>query len=231
MSRPVGIGTAIVAYIEPHEGHARVFNRWYEDDHFPAAVMAGPGAFAGARWVATRECKAMRVPGTLFGDPQRGSYLSTAWVIDGMQADWDAWVVAQMEVLVAQNRLFPGREHVHTAVYRQSCTLGPGQHALDYGYPGVTAIAAPVAAAEAEQWARALVGSDVPAAVVLTQERVVLSSAEPGDHVLVLAFCAGDVLAVWRDRLEPALASLPGIGFASPFLRTVPGTDTYADEI
>jgi hypothetical protein len=231
VSRPVGIGTAVVACIEPSAGQARAFNRWYEDDHFPAAVMAGPGAFAGARWVATRACKAVRPPGTLFGDPRQGSYLATAWVIDGMQADWDAWVLEQMQRLVADDRMFAGRRHVHTAVYREQCTVGPGQHALDYGYPGVTAIAAEVAPAEAELWARALVGPEVPAAVVLTQERVVLSVAEPGDHVLVLAFCAGDVLATWRERIEPAFAELAAVGFASPFVRTVPGTDTYADEI
>jgi len=50
----VGIGTAIIAYIEPHEREAKAFNRWYERDHMYAATTAGPGAFSGARWVATR---------------------------------------------------------------------------------------------------------------------------------------------------------------------------------
>jgi hypothetical protein len=34
---------------------------------------------------------------------------------------------------------------------------------------------------------------------------------------------------VWIRRVEPALASLTGVGFAGPFLTTVPGTDTYTD--
>ena len=38
----VEIGTAIVSYIEPHAGQEVAFNRWYERDHFPATVRAGP---------------------------------------------------------------------------------------------------------------------------------------------------------------------------------------------
>ena len=41
----VAIGTAIVAYIEPHAGQALEFNQWYDRDHMFAATTAGPGAF------------------------------------------------------------------------------------------------------------------------------------------------------------------------------------------
>ena len=58
----LGIGV-IIAYIEPDAGQARAFNRWYERDHMYETATAGPGAFSGARWVATRACKAMRPPG------------------------------------------------------------------------------------------------------------------------------------------------------------------------
>ena len=48
---------------------------------------AGPGAFSGARWVATRACKAVRPPdATWFGDPARGSFLTTVWLLDGCAA-------------------------------------------------------------------------------------------------------------------------------------------------
>src|SRR5207253_1737577 len=68
----VGIGTAIIAYIEPHAGQAQEFNRWYERDHMYATTTSGPGAFSGARWVATRACKAVRPPAACwFGDPAR----------------------------------------------------------------------------------------------------------------------------------------------------------------
>src|SRR5438132_4281111 len=140
----VEIGTAIVSYIEPHPGQAVAFNRWYERDHFPATVKAGPGVFAGTRFVATRACKALRPrTGRLFGDPVRGSYLAVAWVLPGKQAEWDEWVGQEMQAIVEQDRLFPYRDHVHTAVYRCS---GPTDDlasvvALDRGHAGVVVVA------------------------------------------------------------------------------------------
>jgi hypothetical protein len=233
----VTIGTAIVALIEPHEGQARAFNRWYERDHLYAAATAGPGAFAGARWVATRECKAVRPEGAAwFGDPARGSFLTTVWVLDDKQAEWDTWVAREMDGLRAQNRMFAGRDHIHTAVYRYCCEVhGEGAPtaavALDHGFAGVIAIAAPRGADSAETWAREIVGPELPVVVGFTPERVILSQAEPPPHALVLGFTPGDPLAAWRARVEPALARMPGVGFASPFLRTIPGTDAYVDDI
>ena len=47
----------------------------------------GPARSPGARWVATRACKAVRPPGaTWFGEPARGSFLTTVWLLDGSQA-------------------------------------------------------------------------------------------------------------------------------------------------
>lgn len=233
----VRIGTAVVAYIEPHEGEAREFNRWYERDHFYAATTAGPGAFAGARWVATRACKAVRPAGaTWFGDPARGSFLTTVWLLDDTQPEWDAWVARQMDVLRAEDRMFAGRDHVHTAVYRASCEVraddGPSAAvALDHGFAGVIAIAVPAGAEPAEVCAREIVGAELPVAVGLAQERVILSQADPPEHALVLGFTPEDPLEAWRSRIEPALARLPTVGFAGPFLRTIPGTDAYIDDL
>jgi len=234
----VGIGTAIVAFIEPHAGQAREFNRWYERDHFYAATTAGPGAFAGARWVATGACKAVRPPAsTWFGDTARGSFLTTVWLLDGKQAEWDAWVAKEMEELRAQpDRMFPGRDHIHTAVYRYCCEVRADDApsaavALDHGFAGVIAVAVPAGAASAEACAREIVGTEIPVVVGLTPERVILSQAEPSPHALVLGFTPGDPLGVWRSQVEPALARLPAVGFASPFLRTIPGTDAYVDDL
>ncbi len=175
------IGTAIVSYIEPSPGYAREFNRWYEDDHFPSAVLAGPGVLGGARFVATRACKALRPPdGKLFGDPARGSYLGIALIAPGMQAEWDAWVVREMDKITAEGRLFPHREHVHTAVYR---CLGTDGDVFDDRYAGVIAIAtegAPPA---------------MPSSTALEVERTIISSADPPPHHLVLAGCTGDPCA------------------------------------
>lgn len=236
MSDPVAIGTAIVAYIEPHEGHAREFNRWYERDHFYAAAMAAPGAYAGGRWVATSACKRARAAGNLFGDPSRGSYLATFWILPGSQDEWDAWVTREMPKLTAAGRLFPERDHLQTAVYSFAWDVRvelapPPATALDHGFEGVVAIAAPAGTVGLDAWARALVSPQLPLVVALESRREILSTTDPDEHVLLIGFCEREPLALWRDRVEPALADLPAVGFGGPFLRTIPGTDTYVEDL
>ena len=232
----VGIGTAIIAYIEPRAGQARAFNRWYERDHMYAATTAGPGAFSGARWVATRACKALRPEGAgWFGDARRGSFLTTVWVLDDAQAQWDAWVSEQMESLRAQpGRMFAGRDHLHTAVYRfvhEDRAEGGVSAAtsLDHHFPGVAVIAVP--AGHGAECAHAIASPELPTVAVFTPDRVILAATVPPPHDVVLGFTADDPLDAWRSRVGPVLASLPGVGFASPFIRTIPGTDTYTDEL
>jgi hypothetical protein len=220
----VEIGTAIVSYIEPHEGQAVAFNRWYELDHFPATVKAGPGVFAAARFVATHDCKARRPPGRLFGDPVRGSYLGVAWVLPGKQAEWDAWVGREMDTIAAQGRLFAGRDHVHTAVYECEWQSDPiaAIVALDRGDTGL------IAAASAPDAPRLdLPVDDVPVQVRLRLARTVVSAADPPPHELVLALCSADPIATFSAHPS----QFADCGFASPFLATVPGTDTYADRL
>ena len=79
--------------------------------------------------------------------------------------------------------------------------------------------------------AHAIAGPELPTTAVFTPERVILSSTDPPPHDLVLAFTAGEPLDAWRSRVGPVLASLPAVGFASPFVRTIPGTDTYTDQL
>jgi hypothetical protein len=228
---PVTIGTAIVAYIEPAPGQERAFNAWYERDHFYAAAMAGPGTYAGGRWVATRACKEVRPDSSNWGDPARGSYLATYWLLPGMQTEWETWVAAQMATL-GDDRMFTGREHLHTAVYRalwdaRVDDAPPPATALDHPFAGIIAIAS---TGDARPWVREVIGPDLPLVVGLARERVLLAASDPGDHTLLLGFCAGDPLRVW-ERVADALEQLAGVGFASPFLRTIPGTDTYVDEL
>jgi hypothetical protein len=215
----VAIGTAIVSYIEPHPGQGVAFNRWYELDHFPATVRGGPGVFAGARFVATRACKALRPPGRLFGDPARGSYLGVAWVLPGKQTEWEEWVGREMEAIAAQGRLFAGRDHVHSAIYEWTHDSGTVDAiaALDRGYPGAIVVA--------DEQAVPLL--DVAVSIGLRLSRTVMSQAEPPPHELVIGLCAGDPLAEFAG-LRP---QLDDVGFASPFLATIPGTDRYADDL
>jgi hypothetical protein len=211
----VEIGTAIVSYIEPSAGHARAFNEWYERDHFPAAVLAGPGVFSGARFVATRACKQQRrSDARLFGDPARGSYLALAWVVPGKQAEWEEWVAREMQTITAEGRLFPEREHVHTAVYEVTDSTGAIVTALAHGYAGVVVQAD-------EHDVKAL---ESECAIDLVQQRSIVSAANPPPHRLRVDFCAGNPMNVFD---APGLTA----GFASAFLATIPGTDAYTEEL
>jgi hypothetical protein len=228
---PVTVGTAVVAYVEPHAGQARAFNAWYERDHFYAAALAGPGMFAGGRWVATRACKAVRPPGTLFGDPARGAYLATYWVLPDRQAEWDDWA-AREYAATPPDRRFAGRDHVHTGVYRfagDARTDGAPAPAtaLDHGFAGLIEIAT---TGDADAVAREIVGSDVPLAMWFDADRTIMTTSAPPPHRLVLAFCATDPIEAW-SRVEIAVDARDGIGFASPFLATIPGTDAYVEDL
>jgi hypothetical protein len=231
VNEPVTIGTAIVAYIEPEPGRERAFNAWYERDHFYAAAMAGPGMYAGGRWVATGACKAARPGASLFGDPARGSYLATYWVLPGMQAEWDEWAARQYAAMPPE-RLFEGREHLHTALYRYAWDVraeaapAPAT-ALDHGFAGVIVIAT---SAPAERWSQTVVAADAPLAVGFVPERVIMTTTNPGPYSLTIVFCADDPLIVW-PRVAPSFDDLGDVGFASAFLRTIPGTDAYVDEL
>ena len=83
----------------------------------------------------------------------------------------------------------------------------------------------------ARAFASELLADDIPLAVGLERERVILAAAEPPDHTVVLAFCNGDVIEAWKTRVAPAFDRGSDVLFASPFLRTVPGTDRYVDEL
>ena len=64
------IGSALITMVEPHVGHERGYNRWYEDDHFNAGAMAMPWMFAGRRWVEVLNRTVLeRVPFLRGGDP------------------------------------------------------------------------------------------------------------------------------------------------------------------
>jgi hypothetical protein len=231
-----GIGTAVISYIEPHAGAARAFNRWYERDHFPAAVLAGPGAYAGARYVATRACKAVRADATLFGDPHLGSYLAVAWIEPGAQGAWDAWIGERMGALRAADRMFAGRDHLHTAVYTflwsvERPAVAPPALALTAAHRGVIAIAL-TGDEDLREWARARLDAEVPTIVGLRRSNLLVSKlGEPADHTLLLAFVTGDPQDVWTRAIAPAVHARADVGFAGPFLATIPGTDEYVDDL
>ena len=101
--------------------------------------------------------------------------------------------------------------------------------ALDHPHRGVVALA--VGAGGGAEAISAIAGDELPVVALFTPERVILGEAEPPEHDLLLGFTPGDPIAAWHARVAPALGSLPQVGFASPFLRTIPGTDTYVDSL
>jgi hypothetical protein len=226
-------GSAIVALIEPHAGHERAFNTWYERDHFYDAMMAGPGACAAARYVATRDCKQQRRGAGHLADPGRGSYLTLAWLLPGSYDEWNAWVGARMAGLRdTPGRLFSERDHVFTAVHDvawdERVAGGPPPIvALDRAFGGVIATTHHDEHA-ARTFANVALGvAGVPLVVGLVPERTIMAETEPGPHVLAVAFCDGDPRDVWAD----AAGALDPASGGGPFLATVPGTDRYVDEL
>ena len=179
----VGIGTAIIAYIEPHAGQAQAFNRWYERDHMYAATTAGPGAFAGARWVATRACKAVRpAGGDVVRRPARAARssrrcgCSTARRRSGTRGSRARW----KSCAPSPTACSPGRDHLHTAVYRfagerraprAACRRRPRSTIRSRG---LVAIAVP--AGDGPACAAAIVGPELPVALPCSRpERVILA--------------------------------------------------------
>jgi hypothetical protein len=132
------------------------------------------------------------------------------------------------------DRMFAGRDHVHTAVYRFVAEVredgGPSAAtALDRPFDGVIMVA--VGSGEGIACAEKLMSDALPVAAVFTTERVVLSEVEPPPFDLVLGFTVGDPIAAWHANAGYAITLLPTVGFASPFVRTIPGTDQYMEEL
>ena len=90
------IGSALITMVEPHVGHERAYNRWYEDDHFYSGAMAMPWMFGGRRWVATRELQLMRYPeeSAIAQPVTAGPYISLYWITAGRYDDHLRWTVA-----------------------------------------------------------------------------------------------------------------------------------------
>ncbi len=70
-AEPVKLGSMLLTVVEPHRGHEVAYNRWYERDHFYSGCMVGPYNFAGRRFVATADLKALRDPdpSVITGEP------------------------------------------------------------------------------------------------------------------------------------------------------------------
>jgi len=246
--RPIRLGSLLFTMVEPRPGYEVAYNRWYERDHFYSGCMIGAYTVSGGRYVATLAEKAKR-----FGtntDLNKGSYLALYWILDGHHQDWDAWAVKQVNDLHATGRMFKERDHIHTsfygldAEYNAPGSIMPIELALDRGYGGVVAFIIDLAPGKSGADVTALLNArNLPGDVALSGSPLPLDPTSPKDvpqdgseRVVFLSFSIEDPKTVWEERYVPLARAIEdaGIGtiaIASPFIPTIPGTDTYTDQI
>ena len=259
----VKIGRALITMVEPHVGHERSYNRWYEDDHFYAGAMAFPWLMAGRRWVATKRLQDLRYPrsGSPIADPiTSGPYISVYWITDGQFDGMFKWSVSVNQRLAADDRIHHERSHMFTsfqshqfAVYRDGDEGPRDFHALDHPYNGMVmeVVDAPNAGGREallawlrDEYAPAVIaGTPVAMCVGFNAEPMpggpeshVQNTPGIENRVTLLYFCQVDPSEIWDDVFagngeKVAASGLGEIVFSSPWIPTIPGTDTYVDEL
>lgn len=257
---PVKLGSMLFTLVEPHRGHEVAYNRWYERDHFYAGCMIAPYNFAGKRFVATSDLKAIRDPdpSEITGSPMRGSYLALYWVLDGHHDLWNRWAVDQVKALHKAGRMFAERDHVHTLLYRYAWEVTrdddglASELALDHPSEGIVALwtersdgadKADFEAFEKDHLASLIPGT--PARLVLAADPLPLLIDAPGDvprsegddrRQLELWFLDGHPADALESVLKEHRRGLESKGqgrivAALGFIPTVPGTDMYTDRL
>ncbi|HLH27894.1 MAG TPA: hypothetical protein VKW77_03200 [Acidimicrobiales bacterium] len=190
-----------------------------------------------------------------------GSYLAVYWVEQGRHREhFGEWSIRQVRDLYASGRGFSERTHVHTStflhvgsVYRDEDPV-PVELALDHGYEGLVVLwwdaNGRTGRALHEELAQGpardlLAGSPVEIAASWVPAEPGEGSADapmdlgspPGgaDRLVQLLFVAGDpASSLERVRAHTGRVEAAGtasLRLAAPFLRTVPGTDRYVDEL
>lgn len=252
------LGKAIISLIEPAQGEERSYNRWYEDDHAYISAFACPWVFAGKRWVATRQLRALRssASNAVTDLIDQGCYLAAYWLIAGRYEDFLAFARPLVtERLVPEGRMKPPRTHIFTndqdywgAVYRD--VSGPRDiHALSYPYPGLALQVIDAPSAEGRDalvaWLRdehlpgVLSGSAAAMTLIFTATPPI--RPKPGidwydRRLTLLTFLESEPGEIWPDLFAPqdiriAASGLGRVELASPFVPTLPGTDRYIDEL
>ncbi len=250
---PIELGSMLFTLVEPHRGHEVAYNRWYERDHIYAGCLIGPWNFAAKRWVATRDLKALRHPdpSPITPSKEAGSFLAMYWILKGHHDEWTKWGRRQVKVLIDADRMFEHRDHVHTQMYRYEWSVNrdangvPAELALDHPFKGLVVVWADAddrdAALETyrnDVVPKQLAGSG--AALCLCFTPIPMPSGQPsgvqessGDEgrFLRLYFVDREPGGVFAEAFASADGEPARVEFASPFLPTIPGTDTYTDQL
>jgi hypothetical protein len=223
--------------------------------------MVGPYNFAGRRWVATADLKALRDPdpSPITGESDRGSYVALYWVLDGYFDTWNRWALRQVNALHAAGRMFQERDHVHTLLYhykwerRRDPDGVPVELALDHPYRGLVAefIDAADGVSNEDLWAwlrnehlpALMPGTDADLVAAFTP--IALEVDAPGDvpreaardnRTVLLWFLNTPPEVAWdpviaEHRRRLEAAGKGAVVAALPFIPTIVGTDTYTDKL
>jgi hypothetical protein len=257
----VELGHAIFALVEPHPGHERAWNRWYERDHLIAAGSCAPWTLSTQRWIATRREKALRYPArNPICDPlSRGSFLAAIWIQNGRYDDQQRWVAEQVGVLAAHDRNFDHRDVLTTAGYDylggalRDADGVPPELALDRRYPGVVLIwterlpGASLGALRGWLTGELLPGvlekSPIAMALCFTPKPKAAwwpkaAPEVPGvsERILVACFVEANPATCFEQRFAGLGAAIDGGNlartlFVAPFVPVVPGVDPPVDEL
>ena len=214
--------------------------------------MIGAFNISGARFVATKDLKALRYPADspVIPDPTAGSYLALYWVLAGGFGQWLQWSSAQVQWLHEHDRMFPERDHIHTLMYK-FCTQFedpdgvPVELALDHRSPYVVVVIGEPSEGtsldEVDAWfaARPLlgaVGAELTALPLPKDAAAGVKADSSENRFCQLWFVDDDLPATWADRWaglgdEFREGGLGELVLVAPFRATVPGTDTYTDQL
>lgn len=189
-----------------------------------------------------------------------GSYLAIYWVHEPELEEAEAWARTQVGELYAAGRGFAERSHVHTGQYLPDSSQSadpdgvPLELALDHNYRGlVTVMIEPADGVERSVALEKLAAGPVRELLDSGAVDLVSNWREkpfPADHnvpmsmgnnggtvnrILQMCFLKGDPVSAWPQIVAYAAAvEASGAGtvtFASPFLPTEVGTDTYTDQL
>ena len=250
--RPVRLGGALVTLVEPHRGHEVAYNRWYERDHFYAGCMIGAWNISGARFVATADLKALRYPADspVISDPSTGSFLALYWVLAGKFGEWMKLGSEQVKWLHENDRMFPHREHIHTLMYKFRTEFEaddgvPVELALDHRSPYLVLVIGEPAddktLDDVDGWFRdqpllGVVGAELTAIPLPGDAAPGVKADSAANRFCQLWFVDDDLPSTWDDGFASlgqrfSDAGLGELVLVAPFRATVPGTDTYTDQL
>ncbi len=210
-----------------------------------------PRSLKDLRWPAGEE--------TIASPTDAGSYVAIYWVEAGHHEEWVKWGQDQVAWLYSNGRGFAERRHTHTVLYdyvdsdyRDDDPV-PMLVALDHGYDAIVLVWFDGRdGTDAPTLLEGLRHGPLPALLEGSGIEIAASfrpNADPAkdqpmdlgtpaggpERLCQILFLHGDVteaLAGVRDYTDAVeAAGLADTRLVAPFLRTVLGTDTYADEL